>query len=85
MLFIFKTYLKISIVNKNTYVYYEYIKFLLKIFIYKIYNVHITYVSKAYIIKVKWFWYYSSCILKVWIVVMGLHVLIRTILIDNNY
>jgi len=53
MLFIFKTYLKISIVNKNTYVYYEYIKFLLKIFIYKIYNVHITYVSKAYIIKVK--------------------------------
>jgi len=70
-----------------SYVYYEYIKFVLKTFIYKIYNVYITCVSKAYTIKVKWFWYYiaNKCILRVWIVVTGLHVFIHIILVGNNY
>jgi hypothetical protein len=40
--------LKKSTIHKTMYVCYTYIKFLLKIFIYKIYNVHITCVSKDF-------------------------------------
>jgi len=39
--------LKKSTIHKTMYVCYTYIKFLFKIFIYKIYNVHITCVSKV--------------------------------------
>jgi len=61
-----------------TNIYYEYINFLLKLFIYEIYNVHIICVSKVYIIKVKWLWYYgfNKCISMVCKFVMGLHALI---------
>ncbi len=70
-----------------TYVYYEYIKFVLKIFIYKIYHVHTTCLSKDYIIKAKWLWYNDiiKYIRRVCKVIMGLHALIHTILIGNNY
>jgi len=70
-----------------TYGYNEYIKFVLKIFIYKTYHVHITCLSKVYIIKVNWLRYYDNikCILKVCKVIMGLHALIHTILIGNTY
>jgi len=75
-----------SIIHKITYIYYKYIKFVLKIFIYKIYDVYVTCVSKVYIIKIKWLWYYGfdKCILKVCKVRMVLHALIRTILKGNN-
>jgi len=75
-----------SIIHKITYVYYKYIKFALKIFIYKMYNVYIAFVSKVYMMKIKWLWYYGSdkCILNVCKVIMVLHALIHTILKSNN-